>query len=64
MTRFLLNFVLPLALPFVVYIGWRLITRGRPGLANVSGGPWFWLIGAGLVLTIAGLITLAVFPYV
>ena len=59
MTRLLLQVVLPIALPFVIYVIWRLVTRGRPGLANIfQEGPWFWLIGAGLLLTIAGLLSL------
>ncbi len=62
MTRILLHFVLPLVLPLLIYVGWRLVSRGRPGLANLSEGPWFWLIGAGLVLTIAGLVSLPFLP--
>ncbi len=58
MTRILLQVVLPIAAPFVIYVGWRLLTRGRPGLANLNEGPWFWLIGAGLLLVIAGLFSL------
>ncbi len=62
MIRILLNFVLPMAAPFLIFVGWRLLSRGRSGLANLSDGPWFWLIGAGLVLTIAGLLALALLP--
>ena len=62
MTRILLNFVLPMALPFLIFVGWRLLSQGRPGLADLRDGPWFWLIGAGLVLTIAGLLALALLP--
>ena len=65
MTRILLHVVLPITLPFLIYIVWRVAARGRPGLANIfREGPWFWLIGAGLVLTIAGLLALPFLPVV
>ena len=61
MTRILLHYVLPLALPAVLYVGWALIARRRgqtvaESLAGLRQGPWFWLILPGFALMIAGLI--------
>lgn len=64
MSRFLLQFVLPLILPTVLYVLWwwaigrrRADADGRPG--GLARGPWFWLILAGLVLLGAALIATA-----
>jgi hypothetical protein len=53
--------LLPLLLPIVAYLVWWRLTRGKalaqgqppPELAK---GPWAYLIAAGLVLVLAGLI--------
>lgn len=60
MSRILLQYVLPLALPTVLYLLWwwtigrrRAQAAGRP--AGPVDGPWFWLILAGCLLVAAGL---------
>jgi hypothetical protein len=54
MTRTLLQYVLPLLLPTLVFVGWVMLTRGNGGkgvMARLSSGPWFWLIFIGCLLT-------------
>ncbi len=63
--RTLLQFVLPLVLPTAIYLMWAAFVRRRArmtGSSNIpliSEGPWVWLISAGLVLVIIGLIAFA-----
>ena len=62
MTRTLLQYVLPLLLPTLVFVGWVLLTRGastKGVMARISSGPWFWLIVTGCVLTGGLLVTVA-----
>jgi hypothetical protein len=63
MTRVLLQYLLPLLLPTVIYlVWWYLIGRATsaPGVpAPLREGPWFWLILAGVALMAAGLIVTA-----
>ena len=67
MTRVLLHIVLPLLVPFALYLGWTWFAQMRaratgepaPGLGE---GPWFWFLGAGLLLAAAGLVYLAFTP--
>ena len=60
-----LQFVLPLVLPTAIYVLWAVYMRRRArmtGSSNIpliSEGPWVWLISAGLVLVIAGLVAFA-----
>ena len=58
MTRILLQYVLPLILPTLVFVGWALLTRRRKAgqVFAWEGGPWFWLILAGVVL-LAGVLS-------
>ncbi len=61
MTRIMLQYLLPLLLPFVLYIGWVWVSRQINPKAEpwrVAEGPWFWLIGAGFTLMAGGLIYL------
>jgi hypothetical protein len=63
MTRIVLQYVLPLLLPMLVFVGWIALTR-RPRettndmLARMQDGPWFWLVAAGFVLMLTGLTVL------
>ena len=54
MTRILLQYLLPLILPTLVYLLWvRIAGRARTveGVNRLaSEGPWLWLIVAGVVL--------------
>jgi hypothetical protein len=62
MSRALLQIVLPLVLPTLLYILWAVFIR-KPGQNNgdtnafawVQQGPWLWLIAAGVVLMGIGL---------
>lgn len=64
MTRILLQYVLPLLLPTVVYLVWWWATSRRQTAtgdgtrrpASLTQGPWFWLALAGVALMSAGLI--------
>jgi hypothetical protein len=61
MIRILLHYVLPLALPALLYVGWVLVARRRgqtvaESFAGLRQGPWFWLILAGFILMIGGLV--------
>jgi hypothetical protein len=57
MTRVLLQIVLPLLAPFVLFLAYRLVvTRGRGVLVST---PWFVLLCCGLVLACGSLVTLA-----
>lgn len=61
MSRALLQILLPLLLPTIVYVLWVFLLRGRrkPGDEEefrwVREGPWFWLILSGVVLMGIGL---------
>jgi hypothetical protein len=55
MSRVLLQYLLPLILPTVLYLLWwwtigrrRARAAGHP--AGLADGPWFWLIVSGCVL--------------
>lgn len=55
MTRILLQYLLPLLLPFLVYAAWVAFTQGRrPGWLDDT--PWVPLLSAGVVLLGASLI--------
>lgn len=60
MSRILLTYILPLALPFAAYLLWVWGARRRKKAQGIEPeglreGPWFWLILAGFVLMAAGL---------
>lgn len=63
MSRALLQYLLPLILPTVLYLIWALLIRdsgsGRKLATILREGPWFWLILAGLVLAGASLVATA-----
>ena len=65
MTRILIQVLLPLLLPALLYLVWRVVSRRlQPGgaPATVSGlaeGPWGWLILGGLALAIITLVATA-----
>lgn len=54
MTRFLVQVLLPLLLPVLIFLVWAwLSSRSQDKgslVAKVQNGPWFWLIVAGFVL--------------
>ncbi|MEE8202958.1 MAG: DUF6111 family protein [Alphaproteobacteria bacterium] len=57
MRRILLNYLLPLLLPFIVYGIWLMFIRWRARVAGAVGAPewrdapWTWLLIVGVVLT-------------
>ncbi len=65
MSRVIIQYVLPLLLPTLIFVGWLVLTR-KPGetraeiMARLQGGPWYWLVVAGFTLMAAGLIYLGV----
>ncbi len=65
MRRLLLNYLLPIILPFAVYGIWLAYARFRARTAGQHGGPewrdapWTWLMVAGAALVAAGFATLA-----
>ena len=64
MTRVLLQYLLPLLLPTLVFVVWVLLTRrgsrGEGVMQRLERGPWFWLTSAGIVLVAAVLAYVAV----
>ncbi|MDZ3836321.1 MAG: DUF6111 family protein [Rhodospirillales bacterium] len=60
MSRVLLQYLLPLILPTVLYLIWALAVRdsgsGRKMATIIREGPWFWLIVAGMLLAGASLV--------
>lgn len=65
MRRMLLNYLLPIVLPFVIYGVWLTYARYRARMAGHDGmpewrdAPWTWLMVAGAVLVSLSLATLA-----
>lgn len=64
MIRILLEYILPLIAPFVVYFGWVWFAARRAAKAGTATpdwrqGPWFWLASAGLVFFVAALVVTA-----
>ena len=65
MRRLLLNYLLPIVLPFAVYGIWLAFTRykartsGHDGMPEWRDTPWTWLMVAGAVLVAAGFASLA-----
>lgn len=58
--RMFLQYILPLAFPTALYLGWQLYCkyRAEEGHAiDVSGWPWLKLIAAGVILMSVGLVT-------
>jgi bacteriorhodopsin len=60
MSRALLQYLLPLILPTVLYFIWALAIRdsgsGKKLATILREGPWFWLIVAGMLLAGASLV--------
>lgn len=54
--RLLLQYLLPLLLPFLVYVAYVAVTEGRTP-AWLDETPWLMLAGAGVVLLAVSLIT-------
>ncbi len=63
MRIFLLNYLLPLALPTVAYLGWVYYCRKRADAGEdppaVTRGGLFWSVMAGAGLMVAGLAAVA-----
>lgn len=56
MTRIILHYLLPLLLPFLIYLAYVALTRGRhPDW--LAGAPWAALAGAGVALMAVSLLT-------
>ena len=63
MTRILLQYVLPLLLPTLIFVAWLMLTRkqgdNREDLwVRFLEGPWLWLGVTGFTLMAAGLVYL------
>jgi hypothetical protein len=56
MVRVLLEYLLPLLLPFLIWLGYVAVSRG-PAPGWVRDAPWPQLAGAGLVLAAISLMT-------
>jgi hypothetical protein len=65
MLRVLLQYVIPIALPSVLYLAWlvyenRRVARGGTGvLRKWQEGPWVWLFAIGVVLAVSVAIALS-----
>ena len=55
MLRILLQYLLPLLLPFLVYLAYVALTRGRASW--LEDAPWLYLAAAGVALMAASLLT-------
>lgn len=61
MSRVLLQYLLPLLLPTILYLAWwwafgRRQVHGGDQAAELTDGPWYWLIIGGVLLMAGGLI--------
>ena len=54
MLRILLQYLLPLLLPFLAYLAYARLTTRRAGL---SDAPWLGLVAAGVGLLVVSLVT-------
>jgi hypothetical protein len=67
MGRVLLQYILPLLLPTLIYLGWAAAERRRTERAQAGeaprwqDAPWIWLAGAGLVLATVTTVALSLF---
>ncbi|WNK00984.1 hypothetical protein L2D14_06050 [Thalassospiraceae bacterium LMO-JJ14] len=64
MGRLVITYVLPLLLPFLMYLAWNAYARAQARKTggeepSLQKGPIFWSIIAGFILLAASLITLA-----
>jgi len=64
MARLLFTYILPLVLPFLMYLAWNAYARAQARKnggeePSLQKGPIFWSIVAGFILLAASLVTLA-----
>ncbi len=64
MARIIFTYVLPLVLPFLMYLAWNAYARAQARKTggeepSLQKGPVFWSIVAGFILLAASLVTLA-----
>lgn len=60
--RIFLQYILPLLLPLMVFLAYAWLTRHKrqeDGKSWYEDGPWFWLVVAGFVLMVGGLVATA-----
>lgn len=65
MARILFTYILPLVLPFLMYLAWNKYARAQARKnggeePSLQKGPIFWSIVAGFILLAASLVTLAI----
>ena len=65
MLRVLIEYVVPIVLPSLLYLAWlayenRRIAQGGEGVVRRwQEGPWVWLFAAGVALAVAGTLLLS-----
>jgi hypothetical protein len=65
MWRALLEYIVPIVLPSLLYLAWlayenRRVAEGGEGtLRRWQEGPWVWLFAAGVAIAVAGSLLLA-----
>jgi hypothetical protein len=64
-SRVIVEFLMPLLLPAIVFLAWVLLSHRRPGqdrsvAERLRDGPWTWLIAASILLlmTVLGITAL------
>ena len=60
MLRVLLTVLLPMAAPFLIYLGWVWLLRRNAGPTELRDAPWVWILSAGILCALAGFIYLYV----
>jgi uncharacterized membrane protein len=56
MIRVILEYILPVLVPFAAYFGWMRLAGRKKGWREA---PWFWLIAISIALLVASLVYVA-----